>query len=107
MLLALVQLGVGSMIWTGVGYLAVNLIMGNIVEPKVMGKGLGLSTLVVFLSLIIWGFILGTIGMFLSVPLTMAIKIMLEQNEKTKWIALLLGTEQETKKLKLENTDLE
>jgi AI-2 transport protein TqsA len=107
MLLALVQLGVGSMIWTGVGYLAVNLIMGNIIEPRVMGKGLGLSTLVVFLSLIVWGFILGTVGMFLSVPLTMAIKIMLEQNEKTKWIALLLGTEQETKKLKLEKVDKE
>jgi len=95
MLLALVQLGVGGMIWTGVGYLLVNVIMGNVIEPKVMGKGLGLSTLVVFLSLIVWGFILGTVGMFLSVPLTMSIKIMLEQNESTRWIAMILGTEEE------------
>ena len=99
MLLALVQLGVGGMVWTGVGYLAVNLVMGNIVEPRVMGKGLGLSTLVVFLSLIVWGFILGAVGMFLSVPLTMTIKIVLEQNERTKWIAVLLGTEEETRKI--------
>ena len=96
-LLALLQLGVGGMIWTGVGYLLVNTIMGNIIEPKVMGKGLGLSTLAVFLSLIIWGFILGTVGMFLSIPLTISIKIMLEQNENTKWMAILLGTKGDTK----------
>jgi len=98
-LLALVQLGIGGMIWTGVGYLVVNMVMGNIIEPKVMGKGLGLSTLVVFLSLIIWGFILGTVGMFLSIPLTITIKIMLEQNERTQWMAVLLGTEDETKQM--------
>ena len=61
MLLALVQLGLGGMIWTGIGYLVVNLIVGNIIEPKVMGKGLGLSTLVVFLSLVFWGFIFGSV----------------------------------------------
>ena len=95
-LLALLQLGVGGMVWTGVGYLLVNTVMGNIIEPKVMGKGLGLSTLVVFLSLIIWGFILGTVGMFLSIPLTISIKIMLEQKESTRWIAVLLGTKGDT-----------
>ena len=99
MLLALVQLGVGGMIWTGIGYLAVNMIVGNIIEPKVMGKGLGLSTLVVFLSLVFWGFIFGPVGMFLSVPLTMTIKIMLEANKDTGWVAVLLGTEEETKRI--------
>lgn len=97
MLLALVQLGGGGMLWTGIGYLAINLVMGNFIEPRLMGKGLGLSTLVVFLSLIVWGTILGTAGMFLSVPITMTIKIILEKNENTKWIALLLGSEENTK----------
>ena len=60
-----------------------------------MGKGLGLSTYVVFVSLIFWGFVLGIVGMFLSVPLTMAIKIILEQDPNTKWIAIALGTQGE------------
>lgn len=94
-LFALIQLGFGGVLWTSIVFVAVNMIIGNIVEPKMMGKGLGLSTYVVFVSLIIWGFILGTVGMFLSVPLTMAIKIMLEQNKRTEWIAILLGSGEE------------
>jgi predicted PurR-regulated permease PerM len=78
MLFALLQLGVGGFVWTSVSYLLINMIVGNIVEPKIMGKGLGLSTLVVFVSLIVWGFLLGTVGVFLSVPITIAIKILLE-----------------------------
>ncbi len=96
-LFALVQLGLGGAIWTLVSFILVNNILGNIIEPRIMGKGLGLSTLVVFFSLIFWGFIFGTIGMFLSVPITLTIKIILEQNEKTRWIALLLGTPAEAK----------
>jgi len=96
-LFALIQLGFGGAFWTGIVYLAVNMVIGNMIEPKVTGKGLGLSTLIVFLSLLVWGFILGTIGMFLSVPLTMVIKIILEENPKTKWLAVMMGTEQEAK----------
>jgi AI-2 transport protein TqsA len=91
-LFALIQLGVGGAIWTLASFMVVNNVLGNFIEPRIMGKGLGLSTLVVFLSLLFWGFIFGTVGMFLSVPFTMTIKIILEQNEKTKWIAILLGT---------------
>ena len=97
-LFALVQLGLGSAFWTLGSFLLVNNVLGNFVEPRIMGKGLGLSALVVFLSLIFWGFIFGTIGMFLSVPITMTIKIILEQNEKTKWLAILLGTPTEAKR---------
>lgn len=73
------------------GYLAINLVFGNIIEPRLMGRGLGLSTLVVFLSLIFWGWLLGPVGMLLSVPLTIAVKIALEQSEGGKRIAVLLS----------------
>lgn len=89
-MLALVQLGPMGAVWTGVIYLAVNNLVGNFIEPKYMGKGLGLSPLVVFLSLIFWGWVLGPVGMFLSVPLTMTVKIALEGNPDTRWMAVLL-----------------
>jgi predicted PurR-regulated permease PerM len=96
-LFALVQLGLSGALWTLGSFLLVNNVLGNFVEPRIMGNGLGLSTLVVFLSLLFWGFILGTVGMFLSVPITMTIKIILEHNEKTRWLAILLGTPAEAK----------
>ena len=96
-LFALIQLGLGGAVWTLGSFMLVNNVLGNFVEPRIMGKGLGLSTLVVFLSLIFWGFLFGTVGMFLSVPFTMTIKIILEQNEKTKWLAIILGTPDEAK----------
>jgi predicted PurR-regulated permease PerM len=106
-LFALIQLGVGGAIWTLASFMVVNNVLGNFIEPRIMGKGLGLSTLVVFLSLLFWGFIFGTVGMFLSVPFTMTIKIILEQNEKTKWIALLLGTPSEAETYLAQNKQIE
>jgi len=98
-LFSVVQMGFGGAIWTTGIFVAVNMIIGNAVEPKMMGKGLGLSTFVVFVSLLFWGFVLGTVGMFLSVPLTMAIKIMLEQDSSTRWVAIMLGTEDDAQAL--------
>ena len=92
-LIAFVQLGPASAGFAALGFLLVNTIMGNMVEPKLMGKGMGLSTLVVFLSLIFWGWLLGTVGMLLSVPLTMVVKIALESREESKWLAVLLSSE--------------
>lgn len=90
-LLALIQLGVGPALLTCLGYVVVNVIFGSILEPKFMGRGLGLSTLVVFLSLVFWGWVLGPVGMVLSVPLTMIVKIALESSDDTHWIAVMLG----------------
>jgi AI-2 transport protein TqsA len=101
-LFAFVQLGLGGALWTLGSSMLVHSVLGNFIEPRIMGNGLGLSTLVVFLSLLFWGLILGIVGMFLSVPITITIKIILEQNEKTKWLAVLLGTPAEAK-IYLEN----
>ena len=96
-LFALVQLGMGGALWTLGTFMLIHNVIGNFFEPRIMGEGLGLSTLVVFLSLLLWGFLLGTVGMLLSVPITMTIKIILEQNEKTLWLAILLGTPADAK----------
>ena len=92
-ILAVVQFGFGRAVLVAAGYIVVNFIEGNVIEPRLMGRKLGLSTLVVFLSLIFWGGLLGFVGAILSIPLTMTLKFAFESNESTKWIAVLLGSE--------------
>lgn len=92
-LLAALQFGLAPAGFIGLGYLAINTIIANLIEPRYLGRGLGLSTLVVFLSLVFWGWLLGSVGMLLSVLLTMVIKIGLENSQDGKWIAILLSGE--------------
>ncbi|MBK1702838.1 AI-2E family transporter [Thiococcus pfennigii] len=92
-LLALVQMDLEAVLLVTLGYILVNGLIGNYIEPKYMGRGVGLSTLVVFSSLVFWGWVLGPVGMFLSVPLTMALKIALDAYPDTRPIAILLGPE--------------
>lgn len=95
-LLAMVALDPTGVLLVLAGFVVVNMVFGNVVEPKMMGKGLGLSTLVVFLSLVFWGWVLGPVGMLLSGPLTMAVKIAAESDARTRWFAVLLGPGRET-----------
>lgn len=95
LLLALVQSGPAEMGVCAAGYLVINVSISNFIEPRFMGDGVGLSALVVFLSMAFWGWVLGPAGMLLSVPLTMAVKIGTGSHERTRWIAILLGSNAE------------
>ena len=90
-LLAYLQLGAGSAALVTAGYMAVNFILDNVIETSLVGRRLGLSTLVVFLSLIFWGSLLGPVGMVLCIPLTMTLKFACQNTKSTRWIAILLG----------------
>ena len=94
-LLALVQLGPGAAGAAAIGFGAINVAFGNIIEPRLMGYGVGISPLVVFVGLIFWGWVFGPVGMLLSVPLTMILKLVLESDENTRWIAILIGSERD------------
>ncbi len=96
-LLALVQLGPGAAAATLAGFAAINVVFGNIVEPRLMGYGVGISPLVVFIGLLFWGWVFGPVGMLLSVPLTMTLKLGMESDERTRWIAIFLGSERDAK----------
>lgn len=89
--LALVDGGLESAIAVLILYLAVNMTIGNFIEPQVMGQGVGLSPLIVVSSLVFWGFVLGPVGMVLAVPLTVILRIALDSNPHTQWLAVLLG----------------
>jgi len=89
--IALLDQGSGTALWVAVWYMIINMIVGNILEPKIMGKGLGLSATTVFLSMTFWGWMFGPAGMILSVPLTMVMQFLFEQYDETRWVSLMLS----------------
>lgn len=94
-LLALVQLGPTEALFTLAGFVGINVLFGNLLEPRLMGYGVGISPLVVFVGLIFWYWVFGPVGMLLSVPLTMTLKLALENDANTRWIAIFLGSERD------------
>ena len=90
-LLTFMNLDINTTIWVIVLYVIINISISNILEPKLMGKELGLSPLVIFFSLIFWGYILGIVGMFLAVPITMTLKIAFDSNTSTHWLGILMS----------------
>ncbi|MCB1096741.1 MAG: AI-2E family transporter [Verrucomicrobiales bacterium] len=92
-LIALVQVGMGPWHSLGVaiGYLGINVVFGNFIEPMLLGKRFGVSTLVVILSVIFWRWMWGPVGMFLAVPLTMIVMVMLENSKDFRWVAVAMG----------------
>lgn len=94
-LLALVQFGYPEALLTMTGFIAINVAFGNLIEPRLMGYGVGISPLVVFVGLIFWYWVFGPVGMLLSVPLTMTLKLALENDPDTRWIAIFIGSERD------------
>ena len=91
-LMAAVQYGGGTALVVALGYVGINVVIGGLIEPQFMGGGVGLSPLVVFMSLVFWGFLLGPIGMLLSTPLTISVKLALEGYPDARWIATLIDS---------------
>jgi AI-2 transport protein TqsA len=90
-LIAMLQLEPAMVLVVIAVYVFVNTVIGNVIEPMIMGQRVGLSTLTVFLSLVFWGWMFGAVGMLLSVPLSMAVKFAAQISPQTQWIAVLLS----------------
>ncbi len=90
-LLALLQFeSVWPAVWTLVGILAVNQVIGNIVTPKIMGDQMNLSPMTILLALLFWGWLWGIAGAFLSVIIVASIKIVCENIEPLRPISVLM-----------------
>ena len=90
-LITLLQIDATTALWVALGYFLINFLIGSFIEPRVAGRHLGLSPLIVFMSLIFWGWVLGPVGMFLSVPLTMMVRLVAESSENLRWLAVVLS----------------
>ncbi len=90
-LITLLQIDAATALWIALGYFLINFLIGSVIEPRVAGRHLGLSPLIVFMSLIFWGWILGPVGMFLSVPLTMMVRLVAESSDNLRWLSVVLS----------------
>ncbi len=88
---ALVQHGPGTAIFVALGYGGINFFLDNFVQPTMLGNRFGISPLVVILSVIFWGWLWGPLGMFLAVPLTMVLKVLLDNNAEFHWISVAMA----------------
>jgi predicted PurR-regulated permease PerM len=91
-LVALLTLGPGAAAAAAIGFLAVNFVIGNFFEPRMMGVALGLSTLVVFVSMLFWGWVWGPLGALFAVPLTMLMRSAFAVSDETRWLAVMLSS---------------
>jgi len=92
-ILAFLVDGGASALAVGIGYVSINIFLGNFLEPMLMGRRFGLSTLVVIVSVLFWGFVWGPVGMLLAVPLTMVLKVMLDNSDELRWMAVAITKE--------------
>lgn len=88
---ALLFIGWETALGLGLAYLAINLAIGAVLEPRMLGYRMNLSPLVILLSLVFWGWVWGAIGLLLAVPITVLIKLLIEQTDGLRPIAVMLG----------------
>ena len=69
----------------------INVTFSNVLEPRLMGRSVGISPWMVFVALLFWAYVLGPVGMILAIPLTVALKLGLEMSDRTKWLAALMA----------------
>lgn len=93
-ILALLVTGVPNAVLVAGGYLLINNFLGNFVEPMLVGRRFGISTLIVVMSVVFWGWLWGPLGMLLAVPLTMVLKVVLEGSDEFRWIGVAISSEQ-------------
>jgi AI-2 transport protein TqsA len=106
MILALLVAGIPNALLVAGGYLLINNFLGNFIEPILVGRRFGISTLVVVISVLFWGWVWGPLGMLLAVPLTMVIKVILDGSEELRWIGVAISSDTprgpiETKRLEI------
>jgi len=93
-ILALLVSGFPTAVLVAVGYLIINNFLGNFLEPMLVGRRFGISSLVVVISVFFWGWVWGPLGMLLAVPLTMVLKVILDGSEEFRWIGVAISAEQ-------------
>ena len=93
MILAFLALGWPSALAVGIGYVAINIFLGNFVEPMLMGRRFGLSTLVIIASVLFWGWVWGPVGMLLAIPIMMLLKVVLDNSYEFRWLSIAISKE--------------
>ena len=91
LIIAITTFDITTTIYLATIYVAINITVSNVIEPKIMGDGLDLSPAIIFFSLIFWGWIFGVVGTFFAVVLTIILKLALQSSNKTKKYAYLLS----------------
>lgn len=91
-ILALLVAGLPNAVLVAGGYLLINNFLGNFIEPVLVGRRFGISTLVVVISVMFWGWVWGPLGMLLAVPLTMTLKVVLDGSEEFRWIGVAISS---------------
>ena len=105
-ILALIAFDIPRGLIVAGGYVAINGLIGNVVEPSMMGRRFGLSTLVVLVAVLFWGWLWGPAGMLLAVPMTMILKVAVDHSYEFQWLAVAITSDRGRKKQALDEEQI-